>query len=29
VSYGVAQLTLTLFLVGMAVCQLFYGPISG
>ncbi|MGQ0484901.1 MAG: multidrug effflux MFS transporter [Hyphomicrobiales bacterium] len=28
ISYGVAQLTLTLFLVGMAVCQLFYGPLS-
>jgi len=28
VSYGVAQLTLTLYLVGMAVCQLVYGPIS-
>ncbi len=28
ISYGVAQLTLTLFLVGMAVCQLIYGPMS-
>ena len=28
VSYGVAQLTLTLFLAGMAVCQLIYGPLS-
>lgn len=28
VSYGVAQLTLTLYLIGMAVCQLVYGPIS-
>jgi DHA1 family bicyclomycin/chloramphenicol resistance-like MFS transporter len=28
ISYGVAQLTLTLFLIGMAVCQLFYGPMS-
>jgi DHA1 family bicyclomycin/chloramphenicol resistance-like MFS transporter len=28
VSYGVVQLTLTLYLIGMAVCQLVYGPIS-
>lgn len=28
VSYGVAQLTLTLYLIGMAGCQLVYGPIS-
>jgi DHA1 family bicyclomycin/chloramphenicol resistance-like MFS transporter len=28
VSYGTAQLTLTLYLAGMAVCQLFYGPLS-
>jgi MFS transporter, DHA1 family, multidrug resistance protein len=28
VTYGTVQLTLTLFLVGMAVCQLIYGPIS-
>jgi MFS transporter, DHA1 family, multidrug resistance protein len=28
ISYGIAQLTLTLYLVGMAVCQLFYGPLS-
>jgi len=28
ISYGEAQLTLTLFLVGMAVCQLIYGPLS-
>ena len=28
VPYGTAQLTLTLFLIGMAVCQLIYGPIS-
>jgi DHA1 family bicyclomycin/chloramphenicol resistance-like MFS transporter len=28
VSYGIVQLTLTLYLVGMAVCQLVYGPIS-
>jgi DHA1 family bicyclomycin/chloramphenicol resistance-like MFS transporter len=28
VSYGTAQLTLTLYLVGMAVCQLIYGPLS-
>ena len=28
VSYGVAQLTLTLYLIGMAACQLVYGPIS-
>ena len=28
VSYGQAQLTLTLFLIGMAFCQLIYGPLS-
>ncbi|RPH68265.1 MAG: MFS transporter, partial [Hyphomicrobiales bacterium] len=28
IPYGKAQLTLTLFLIGMAVCQLIYGPIS-
>ena len=28
VSYGVVQLTLTLYLVGMACCQLVYGPVS-
>ena len=28
VSYGVAQLTLTLYLVGLALCQLIYGPLS-
>ncbi len=28
VTYGMVQLTLTLFLVGMAVCQLIYGPMS-
>ncbi len=28
VTYGVAQLTLTLYLVGMAACQLIYGPMS-
>ncbi len=28
ISYGVAQLTLTLFLAGMAACQLIYGPMS-
>ena len=28
VSYGMAQLTLTLYLIGMAVCQLIYGPLS-
>lgn len=28
VDYGTAQLTLTLFLIGMAVCQLIYGPVS-
>ena len=28
VSYGVVQLTLTLYLIGMACCQLVYGPIS-
>jgi len=28
VSYGTVQFTLTLYLVGMAVCQLFYGPLS-
>jgi DHA1 family bicyclomycin/chloramphenicol resistance-like MFS transporter len=28
VSYGIVQLTLTLYLIGMAVCQLFYGPMS-
>lgn len=28
IPYGTAQLTLTLFLIGMAVCQLIYGPLS-
>jgi DHA1 family bicyclomycin/chloramphenicol resistance-like MFS transporter len=28
VSYGTVQLTLTLYLIGLAVCQLFYGPLS-
>ncbi|MDP9137765.1 MAG: multidrug effflux MFS transporter [Pseudomonadota bacterium] len=28
ISYGVAQLTLTLYLLGMAGCQIFYGPLS-
>jgi len=28
ISYGTAQLTLTLYLIGTAVCQLFYGPLS-
>ncbi len=28
VSYGMAQLTLTLYLIGMAACQLVYGPVS-
>lgn len=28
VDYGTAQLTLTLYLIGMAVCQLIYGPLS-
>jgi len=28
VSYGTVQLTLTLYLIGMAVCQLIYGPAS-
>jgi MFS transporter, DHA1 family, multidrug resistance protein len=28
ISYGVAQLTLTLYLIGMAACQLVYGPMS-
>jgi MFS family permease len=28
ISYGTVQLTLTLYLVGMAACQLFYGPMS-
>lgn len=28
VSYGTAQLTLTLYLIGMAACQLIYGPLS-
>jgi MFS transporter, DHA1 family, multidrug resistance protein len=28
VTYGTVQLTLTLFLIGLAVCQLFYGPLS-
>ncbi len=28
VSYGTAQLTLTLYLIGMAACQLVYGPMS-
>lgn len=28
VDYATAQLTLTLYLIGMAGCQLFYGPLS-
>jgi DHA1 family bicyclomycin/chloramphenicol resistance-like MFS transporter len=28
ISYGTAQLTLTLYIAGMALCQLFYGPLS-
>jgi DHA1 family bicyclomycin/chloramphenicol resistance-like MFS transporter len=28
VNYGTAQLTLTLYLAGMAACQLVYGPVS-
>jgi MFS transporter, DHA1 family, multidrug resistance protein len=28
ISYGTAQLTLTLYLIGTAVCQLGYGPLS-
>ena len=28
ISYGAVQLTLTLYLVGMAACQLIYGPLS-
>ncbi|MGB8315317.1 MAG: multidrug effflux MFS transporter [Aestuariivirga sp.] len=28
VPYGTVQLTLTLYLIGMAVCQLIYGPAS-
>jgi DHA1 family bicyclomycin/chloramphenicol resistance-like MFS transporter len=28
VSYGIVQLTLTLYLIGMALCQLAYGPLS-
>ncbi|MFO1090504.1 MAG: multidrug effflux MFS transporter [Hyphomicrobiales bacterium] len=28
IPYSHAQLTLTLYLIGMAVCQLFYGPLS-
>lgn len=28
ISYGTAQLTLTLYLIGLAVCQLGYGPLS-
>ena len=28
ISYGMAQLTLTLYLAGMAACQLIYGPLS-
>jgi DHA1 family bicyclomycin/chloramphenicol resistance-like MFS transporter len=28
ISYGVAQLTLTLYLIGMAGCQIVYGPWS-
>lgn len=28
VSYSIVQLTLTLYLIGMAACQLVYGPIS-
>lgn len=27
-SYATAQLTLTLYLIGMGACQLFYGPLS-
>lgn len=28
VSYGIVQLTLTLYIMGMALCQLAYGPLS-
>ncbi|MGL4526477.1 MAG: MFS transporter, partial [Aestuariivirga sp.] len=28
IPYGKAQLTLTLYLIGMAACQLVYGPLS-
>lgn len=28
ISYGTVQLTLTLYLIGFAVCQIFYGPLS-
>jgi DHA1 family bicyclomycin/chloramphenicol resistance-like MFS transporter len=28
VSYGTVQLTLTLYLIGLGVCQIFYGPLS-
>lgn len=28
VSYGTVQLTLTIYLIGLSVCQLFYGPLS-
>ncbi len=28
ITYGTAQLTLTLYLLGLAVCQLGYGPLS-
>ena len=28
VSYGIVQLTLTLYVLGMALCQLVYGPLS-
>ena len=28
VTYETVQLTLTLFLIGMAICQLVYGPLS-
>jgi DHA1 family bicyclomycin/chloramphenicol resistance-like MFS transporter len=28
VSYGAVQLTLTLYIIGMALCQLVYGPLS-
>jgi DHA1 family bicyclomycin/chloramphenicol resistance-like MFS transporter len=28
ITYGTVQLTLALYLVGMAVCQLIYGPLS-
>ena len=28
IGYGTAQLTLTLYLAGLAICQLFYGPLS-